>query len=76
MPARHSALLRREGVEDLAGDQLQWLVDRTEGWAAGLQLAVIVLGDEPSAERMLEVAGSNRTFADYIVSEVIDVRVR
>ena len=67
------ALLRREGVEDLAGDQLQWLVDRTEGWAAGLQLAVIVLGDEPSAERMLEVAGSNRTFADYIVSEVIDV---
>src|SRR3954451_13229806 len=43
--------LRAEGVETLADDQLQWLLERTEGWAAGLQLAVIVLGDNAGSER-------------------------
>jgi LuxR family transcriptional regulator, maltose regulon positive regulatory protein len=66
-------LLRAQGIDNLGEDQLQWLVDRTEGWAAGLQLAVIVLGDNPGPERLLQIAGSNRTFADYIVSEIVDV---
>jgi hypothetical protein len=48
-------------------------MDRTEGWAAGLQLAVIVLGDNPGPERFSHIAGGTRTFADYIVSEVVDV---
>ena len=47
--------------------------DRTEGWAAGLQLAAIVLGDDPGPDRLSPIAGTNRTFADYIVSEVVDV---
>jgi LuxR family maltose regulon positive regulatory protein len=46
------SLLKAEGVDSLAEDQLQWLIDRTECWAAGLQLAVIVLGDEPGPERL------------------------
>ena len=68
-----ATLLRAEGIDNLADDQLQWLTDRTEGWAAGLQLAAIVLGDNPGPDRLSQIAGSNRTFADYIVSEVVDV---
>ncbi|HEY5874890.1 MAG TPA: LuxR C-terminal-related transcriptional regulator [Ilumatobacteraceae bacterium] len=66
-------LLRAEAVDSLTDDQLQWLTDRTEGWAAGLQLAAIVLGDSSGPDRLLQIAGSNRTFSDYIVSEVVDV---
>ena len=66
-------LLRAEGIDDLDDNQLDWLVTRTEGWAAALQLAVIVLGDDPSPDRLLHIAGSNMTFADYIASEVVDV---
>ena len=65
-------LLRAEGIDDLDDDQLDWLVTRTEGWVAALQLAVIVLGDDPSPDRLLQIAGSNMTFADYIASEVVD----
>ena len=65
--------LKAEGVVSLSDDELRWLMDRTEGWVAGLQLAVIVLGDNPSPSKLLEIAGGTRTFADYIISEVVDV---
>ena len=67
------ALLRAQGIDNLADEQVRWLVDRTEGWVAGLQLAMVVLGDEAGSERLFEIAGGNRTFADYIASEVVDV---
>ena len=71
--AEADVLLRAQGIDNLVDEQLRWLVERTEGWAAGLQLAMIVLGEQPGADRLFEVAGSNRTFADYIAAEVVDV---
>jgi LuxR family maltose regulon positive regulatory protein len=72
-PTEADRLLRAEGVDHLDDEQLDWLVTRTEGWAAGLQLAAIVLGADPAPRRLLHLAGSDRPFADYIASEVLDV---
>ena len=49
------------------------LHDRTEGWAAGLRLAVISLGENPDPERFLrEFSGSERTVAGYLLAEVLE----
>ena len=49
------------------------LHDRTEGWAAGLRLAVISLGENPDPERFLrEFSGSERTVAGYLFAEVLE----
>lgn len=49
------------------------LHQRTEGWAAGLRLAVISLTDHPDPERFVaEFSGSERTVAEYLVAEMMD----
>lgn len=53
--------------------QMAALVARTEGWAAGLQLAALALRDrEDTAGFVAAFAGSHRLVADYLASEVID----
>jgi LuxR family maltose regulon positive regulatory protein len=49
------------------------LVERTEGWAAGLSLVGLWLGaeDDPSA-RVMEFSGDQRHVADYLTTEVLD----
>ncbi|HSK95857.1 MAG TPA: hypothetical protein VK891_04490, partial [Euzebyales bacterium] len=46
---------------------------RTEGWAAGLRLAAMSLRDhrDPSAA-VADLAGTERTIAEYLVTEVLD----
>jgi LuxR family transcriptional regulator, maltose regulon positive regulatory protein len=54
-----------------AGAEL--LHQRTEGWAAGLRLAVISLADHPDPERFVaEFSGSDRTVAEYLLAEMLD----
>jgi LuxR family maltose regulon positive regulatory protein len=49
------------------------LYQRTEGWAAGLRLAVISLADHPDPERFVaEFSGSDRTVAEYLIAEMLD----
>ena len=49
------------------------LHQRTEGWAAGLRLAVISLADHPDPERFVaEFSGSDRTVAEYLLAEMLD----
>jgi LuxR family transcriptional regulator, maltose regulon positive regulatory protein len=49
------------------------LVERTEGWAAGLRLAVLSLAGHPDPERFAEeFSGSERTVAEYLLAEVLD----
>jgi LuxR family maltose regulon positive regulatory protein len=49
------------------------LVERTEGWAAGLRLATLWLAGHPEPERFAEeFSGSERTVADYLLAEVLD----
>jgi len=49
------------------------LVDRTEGWAAGLRLAALSLAGHPDPRRFAaEFSGSERTVAEYLLAEVLD----
>ncbi len=49
------------------------LHQRTEGWAAGLQLAAISLVDHPDPERFVaEFSGSERTVAEYLLAEMLE----
>ena len=49
------------------------LHQRTEGWAAGLRLAVISLADHPDPEQFIaEFSGSDRTVAEYLVAEMLE----
>jgi LuxR family maltose regulon positive regulatory protein len=46
---------------------------RTEGWAAGLRLAVLSLAGHPDPERFVaEFSGSERTVAEYLLAEMLD----
>jgi LuxR family transcriptional regulator, maltose regulon positive regulatory protein len=52
---------------------LESLVERTEGWAAGLRLAALSLAGHPDPERFAaEFTGSERTVAEYLLAEVLD----
>ncbi len=49
------------------------LHERTEGWAAGLRLAVISLAGHPNPERFVaEFSGSDRTVAEYLIAEMLE----
>jgi LuxR family maltose regulon positive regulatory protein len=49
------------------------LHQRTEGWAAGLRLAVLSLAGHPDPERFVaEFSGSDRTVAEYLLAEMLD----
>ena len=66
------ALFAAAGVE-LPGPVLALLVERTEGWAAGLRLAALSLARHPDPERFAaEFCGSHRMVADYLLAEVLE----
>ena len=57
----------------LPGPVVAMLHQRTEGWAAGLRLAVLSLDGNPHPERFVaEFSGSNRTVAEYLMAEMLD----
>jgi LuxR family transcriptional regulator, maltose regulon positive regulatory protein len=64
-------LVGREGIE-LDDEDLELLVERTEGWPAGLYLAALWLRDLPDPnEGVRSFAGSHRQVADYLAGEVL-----
>jgi LuxR family maltose regulon positive regulatory protein len=66
------ALLGAAGVT-LPDAALDLLHRRTEGWAAGLRLAALLLTGHPDPERAAaEFSGSERTVAEYLLAEVLD----
>ena len=70
--AEARALLDTAGVP-LSDAAVTVLHDRTEGWAAGLRLAVLSLAGHPDPERFAaEFGGSERTVAEYLLAEVLD----
>ena len=49
------------------------LHQRTEGWAAGLRLAVLSLAGHPDPERFVaDFSGTNRAVAEYLLAEMLD----
>jgi LuxR family transcriptional regulator, maltose regulon positive regulatory protein len=68
--AEASELLAAAGV-DLP--EVGLLVERTEGWAAGLRLAALSLAGHPDPGRLAaEFSGTERTVAEYLLAEVLD----
>jgi len=73
-PAEARELFAMAGVE-LPEAALAGLLERTEGWAAGLRLAAMSLAGHPDPERFAEeFRGSERTVAEYLLAEVLDRR--
>jgi LuxR family maltose regulon positive regulatory protein len=66
-----AAMLAALGA-DVSAEQLADLQLRTEGWAAGLQLAGLSLRDRPRGV-LVEAAGSGH-IADYLGEEVLDAQ--
>jgi LuxR family maltose regulon positive regulatory protein len=63
--------LRHAGLS-LTPDDVAVLEQRTEGWAAALQLAVLSLRGRPDADEFLaHFAGDDRFIVDYLVEEVL-----
>jgi LuxR family maltose regulon positive regulatory protein len=49
------------------------LLERTEGWAAGLRLAALSLVGHPDPERFVaDFSGSDRTVAEYLIAEMLE----
>jgi LuxR family transcriptional regulator, maltose regulon positive regulatory protein len=49
------------------------LVERTEGWAAGLRLAALAAAGHPDPARLAaEFSGTERTVAEYLLAEVLE----
>jgi len=65
-------LLDAAGIA-LSDSGVTLLHQRTEGWAAGLRLAVISLAGHPDPERFVtEFSGSDRTVAEYLIAEMLE----
>jgi len=72
-PEEAAAFLGASMGLQLAAEQVAALVARTEGWAAGLQLAALALRDRADpAAFVAAFTGSHRLVADYLAAEVID----
>ena len=70
--AETKALLRESSIT-LSDAGVARLYERTEGWVAGLRLAVISLARHPDPERFVsEFSGSERTVAGYLLAEVLE----
>jgi LuxR family transcriptional regulator, maltose regulon positive regulatory protein len=66
------ALLKASGIA-LSDAGVTLLHERTEGWAAGLRLAVISLTRHPDPEQFVrEFSGSERSVAGYLLAEVLE----
>jgi LuxR family maltose regulon positive regulatory protein len=66
------ALLEAAGVR-LSDGALESLVERTEGWAAGLRLAALSLARDPDPERLAAAfSGRQRAVAEYLLTEVLE----
>jgi LuxR family transcriptional regulator, maltose regulon positive regulatory protein len=71
-PDETRALLKASGIvlSEASGAKLH---EHTEGWAAGLRLAVISLAHSNDPERFVaEFSGSSRTVAEYLLAEMLE----
>lgn len=69
-----AVLLRRDGI-DASGAELDVIMQRTEGWAAGLELVGVALRDVGHREDLIaRLDASNRFIGQYLWSEVFDAQ--
>ena len=54
-------------------DELEQVLEHTEGWPAGLVLAALAIGEDPDRGRAVaRFDGGDRRIADYFVEELLD----
>ena len=71
--AESTELLRAAIGPDLSDSAASALAGRTEGWAAGLQLAVLSLHGRGDVAGLVEAfSGSHRFVLDYLTEEILD----
>lgn len=72
--AETEVLLHEHGLE-ISATGLRLLMDRTEGWAAGLRLCALAMqaGVDPEVF-VREFAANRTTIADYLLTEVLDAQ--
>ena len=71
--AESTELLRAAIGPELSDSAAAALVERTEGWAAGLQLAVLSLRGRGDVAGLVEAfSGSHRFVLDYLTEEILD----
>ncbi len=71
-PAEAAEFLNRVMGLKLSSQEIAVLETRTEGWIAGLQLAVLSLQDHQDVPGFIEAfAGDHRYIVDYLVEEVL-----
>ena len=63
-------LLANTGVD--VGDELDELMNHTEGWPAGLYLVASAIKAGSSRQSALRIGGNDRFLADYLREEVLD----
>jgi LuxR family maltose regulon positive regulatory protein len=61
----------------LTGEQVRVLLDRTQGWPAGLRLAAMSLtsadhGSSDAADGIARFTGTQKSVAEYLIGEVLD----
>ena len=64
-------LLRRNCIE-LPAEPLDVLLERIQGWAAGLRMAVMCLDPTDFGNDFARFTGNERVVAEYLIEEVID----
>jgi LuxR family maltose regulon positive regulatory protein len=65
-------LLASSGIS-LSSTGATALRERTEGWAAGLRLAIISLSGHPDPERFVaEFSGTDRAIGEYLMAEMLE----
>jgi len=68
-----SQLFAASDLAEIDSDDVDFLTDRTEGWAAGLQLAVLSLRHRSDAHDYIHSSlAGDRGLVDYLVGEVLD----
>jgi LuxR family maltose regulon positive regulatory protein len=73
MEEEEASLLLHESGVDFRGDEVTDLVERTEGWPAGLYLAALAVNaGTPPTEAVFSFTGDDRFMGDYLRSEFLD----
>jgi len=71
-PEETRRFLQEASIAGLSDADVAFLHERSEGWPAALQLAVLALRDSPrAASRLREFGGSRAEVAEYLAAEVL-----
>lgn len=68
-----TVFLNQSRLQPLTEPQIATLQDQTEGWIAGLKLAMLSLRDPPNPAALIDsFSGEQRYILDYLVAEVLE----